>query len=430
MRIASSAFVVAGAIIAGVYAVRAATGARAGWAYDRGARLTADARHAAAIPLLDRAAHGGNRNEALWLSGEARLGYWDGLTREDRSAAGGQDTLRVAAVRFLEGRAGSPGSGWFTSALADVYARRELESRAARTVDLAAMDRGPWALVGIDGRIAIGLTRAAIDRQPNSFEFRDQLVLLLEANGLHAEALLAMEDSARVLPDFGAHPDFVFEGLPRDLVERFWRTSRALDPREAPLQFRERQLLSLGQLARRLGYLDEAEEDLRAALSAPGTALFHAEDAFHLALVLVDRGRLEEAESMLARAAVEPVFRPGVAETRARIAEQQARWGEALDQLRELRALKPRDLGVLVGFARVAQKNGSLDQAEEALRWAIVVYPGNPVPRRALFDIFVAQGDKVEARRVLDEYVRAIGTNEEAAGMERALSGSLDPVRR
>ena len=82
-----------------------------------------------------------------------------------------------------------------------------------------------------------------------------------------------MADAARVLPDFFAHQDFSFESLPRDLVETFWRTSRKLGPADAPSQSRERHLLSLGQLGRRLGHLEEAEQDLRASAQtrpAPG----------------------------------------------------------------------------------------------------------------------------------------------------------------
>jgi tetratricopeptide (TPR) repeat protein len=428
--VASIWAVIAGAVVAGVFVARAAIGTRAASAYKRGEALTADARHDAAVPLLDRGAYGANRSEALWLAGQARLGYWDTLNAPDRIGSRGQEALRAAAARFLQGLAGSPGSGWFTAGLAGIYARRESVFRSGRAVDLTTLDRGPWALMGDDGRIAIGLTRAAIDRQPNSFEFRDQLVLLLEANGLHEDALRAMDDAARVLPDFRAHEDFVFESLPRDLVLRFWGTARSLGPGEAPFQLRERNLLSLGQLGRRLGRFEEAEQDLRAALDAPGTELFHAEDAFHLALVLVDLGRLDEAEIMLARAVCEPVFEPGVAETRARIAEKRERWTDALEQLREARRLRPRELGVLLELARVAQKAASWDQAEESLRWAILVHPENPTPHRAMVEMFLATGEKAKARIALDEYVRTFGGTEDAARLEQALAAPLDPARR
>jgi tetratricopeptide (TPR) repeat protein len=420
--------VIAGALIASLFAARAATGVAAAAAYRRSWALVAGGRHAEAGPVLDRAAVGAERAEALWRAGRARLATWHRLPASERSGSGGADALRTAAARFLEERVVSPGSVWPTAALANVYACRESTARSGRMTDLAALERGPWALLGDDGRIAIGLTRAAIDREPSSYELRDQLVLLLERNALHDDALRAMADAARVLPDFFAHQDFSFESLPRDLVETFWRTSRKLGPADAPSQSRERHLLSLGQLGRRLGHLEEAEQDLREALNTPGTRLARAEDAFHLGLLLTDLGRLDEAETLFARALREPVFGPGVAETRARIAAKQERWAEALEQLREARRLEPRALGVLLEFARVAQRAGSWDQAEESLRFAILVHPDDPAPRRAMVELFLGKGEAEGARRALDEYVRQFGRTDDSARMEEALGRALDPA--
>ncbi len=430
MSLGSPYAVVAGALIAGLFGVRAATGVSAGWAYARGQVLEAAGRFAEAGPLMDRAAVGGLLTRALWRSGRAQTKLWRQLPAGDRYGSVGDERLRIAATRFLNARAASPGSAWFTAALGDVYTRREESARATRVVDLEKLARGPWSLLGDDGRIAIGLTRAAIDWEPTNFEHRDQLVFLLEENGLHVEALRAMEETARALPDFGAHPDFVFEEFTTDLVETFWRTSREVAPGEVPILSPGRKLLSSGLLGRRLGYLAEAEQDLRAALDEPGTRLSRAEAAFHLGLVLVDLRRLEEAETMLARALSEPVFRPGVASTRARIAEMRERWPEALAQLREARRLNPRELWVLLEFARIAQKNASWDQAEESLRWAILVHPEAPAPRRAIVEMFLAKGETGKARGALDEYVAAFGKTEDVARMEQALAGPLDPNRR
>ena len=411
VRVASPYAAVAGALLAGLFAARAASGVAAASAYRRGFVLDAGGRHAEAAPLFDRAAIGADRAEALWRAGRSQVEAWSRLAASERSGPRGEEALRAAAVRFLEERIVSPGSAWPTAELGNVYACRESVARSRRITDLAALDRGPWALLGDDGRVAIGLTRAAIDRDPSSFELRDRLVLLLERRGLHEDALHAMVEAARVLPDFNAHPDFTVESLPRDLVETFWRTARALGPADAPLLSRDRYLLSLGQLGRRLDHLDEAEQDLRAVLSMPSTKLGHAEDAFHLGLVLIDRGRLDEAETMLARAVREPVFGPGVAQTRARIAEMRGRWPEALEQLREARRLQPRELWILLEFARVAQKTQAWDQADEALRWAMLVHPEDPAPHRAMVEMFLAKGENESARR------------------EQALAEKLDPAR-
>jgi tetratricopeptide (TPR) repeat protein len=430
MRLASPAAMVAGALVAGLFAARAATGVAAASAYRQSWALDAGGRHAEAGPLLDRAAVGADRAQALWRAGRARLAAWHRLPADEKKGPRGEETLREAAVRFLEERAVSPGSVWPTVELGNVYACRESAARSGRTTDLAALDRGPWALVGDDGRVAIGLTRAAIDREPSSFEMRDQLVLVLERNGLHADALRAMEDAARVLPDYNSHPDFTFESLPRDLLETFWRTSRGLGRADAPSLSRERHLLSVGQLGRRLGHLEEAEHDLREALNTPETIFASAEDAFHLGLVLFDLGRLDEAEAMLARAVREPAFAPGVAMTRARIAETRGRWAEALEQLREARRLDPRGLWVLLEFARVAGKAGSWEQAEESLRFAILVHPEEPAPRVAIIDVFLARGELDGARRALDDYVRSFGRTPDAARLEQAVDRALDPARR
>ena len=144
------------------------------------------------------------------------------------------------------------------------------------------------------------------------------------------------------------------------------------------------------------------EQDFRAALNEPTTRLSYAEAHFHLALVLVDLGRLDEAEVSLAAAVREPVFGPGVAGTRARIAAMRERWPEALAQLREARRLSPRELWVLLEFARVARKAEVWDQAEEALRWAILVHPEAPAPRIALVELYLSRGERLKARRVLE----------------------------
>jgi tetratricopeptide (TPR) repeat protein len=430
MRWASAPWIAAGGLVAAVFVARAAIGVPSARAYHQGARLAASGDVAAAIPLLGAGELGANRSEALWLSGEARLGVWDASPEQERHGSPGDRTLRAATASFLKGRSAAPASAWYGAALGQVYARRESLRRERRTVDLAEIVRGPWALLGDDGRVAVGLVRAAIEQQPTSFEFRDQLVLLLLGNGLRADALEAVGESARVLPDFGAHPGLSFESLPRDVVEQFWNVSRAVTPADAPLMLRERHLLSLGQLGRRLGRLDEAEQDLREALRAPGTDLFHAEDAFHLGLVLIDAGRPDEAEPMLAMAARQPVFAPGVAAVRARLAEAQGRPADALDRLREARLLEPKDLGVLLDFARVAGSIGEWDQAEEALRWADVTHPGDPAPERAMVVLYLAKGDGARARSALDRFRGLVGDTAEVAEFERRLSSSLDQVPR
>ena len=420
----------AGLLIAGVFVVRAVVGVPAAWAYHAGRALREAGEYEAAGSLLDRGIEGGDRTEVLWRAGRARLSLWESVTPAQRRGQEGERVLRIAAARFLDGRRASPAAAWFMGALAAVYADREKVAQSGRLTDLASLARGPWALLGDDGRIAIGLTRAAIARWPGSFELRDQLVIFLEAFGLHDDALRAVEDAARVLPDFGAHPEFAVEDLPRDIVERFWSTARSLGPGDAPLLPRERLLLSVGQLGRRLGHLEEAERDMRAAMTAPATRVGRAEEAFHLGQVLIDGARFDEAEAMLALAVREPVFGPGVAEARARIAEKQGRWEDALEQVREMRRLQPKDVGVLLRFASVARRAGGWDQAEESLRWAILVDPSAEEPRAALIELLAAKDGKPAAARALEDYIRALGRTPYAVRMEQTLAVPLDPTVR
>lgn len=429
MRRASPLWTAVGVVLATIFVARAAAGVRASLAYARGSRGFEQGAYEGAIAPLDVGAIGASRVEGLWLGGEARLGVWDTLPADQRDGARGKDLLNGAASKLLAGRAASPASPWFEASLAGVYARREGARRARAAIDLSLLDRGPWAFVGDDGRTAIGLVRGAILLEPNTVEFRDQLVMVLLANGLKDEAFSAVEDSARVVPDFGAHPGLSYEALPREVVEHFWSVSRTVTPDQVPLASHERHLLSLGILGRRLGHLDEAEADLRAALAAPGTEFFHAEDAFHLALVLVDRGRADEAIPYLNRANAFDVFGPAVATTRARIAESRGDVAGALDRLHDARRLAPRDLGILLDFARVAEKLEAWDQAEEALRWARVVHPTDPAPDRAMIELSLRRGEPGKAREAVDHLRALVGPTDEVAELERRVTSALDHTK-
>jgi Tfp pilus assembly protein PilF len=430
LRLAPPYAVVAGALLGGVFVVRAAYGipaARADW---RARQVDHSWGYAEAGREYDRAALAGSPSGALWHAGWSRVKLWHTLHSADRFGPAGAKLLQESASRYLRVRIASPGSAWATAALSDVYMRRERAARVHRTIGLEALSNGPWPLVGDDGRIAIGLLRTAILREPNRFDYRDQMVLTLEDMGLHEEALVAMADAARVLPDIRAHDDFTLEDLPRDLMETFWKTARAVPVGEAPILSREQQLISAGQLGRQLGHLAEAEADLRGALRSEATAAGLAEDSFHLAQVLVDLGRFDEAEPLLERAARESVFEPGVAETRARIAMKQERWGDALQHLRTARRLQPRELWILLDIARVAQKTEDWDQAEEALKWAILVHPEEPAPRAAIVELFLAKGEKASARGALDEFAQKFGRTDDVARLERSMAAPLDPAPR
>jgi tetratricopeptide (TPR) repeat protein len=412
-------------LLAATFALRAILGVPAAVAFRQGRQAAGEGRLADAARALPRGAFGADRSEAKWFEGQVALGAWDARSPADRSSERARHDLERAASAFLCALRAVPASGWPVAGLAGVYLRREQAARASRVVDLAELDRGPWALLGDDGRVGVGLLRRATEREPTNFEFRDQLVLELEANGLHEEAVRAMRDAAAVLPNFAAHEAFSFESLPRDVVEAFYEESRARTGR-VPLQLLERQLLSLAQLGRRLGRLTEAEADLRRALTASGSEIFHAEDAFHLALTLIDQGRGAEAEAFLARADAVSVFSPEVAAQRARIAERAGRDAEALEHLRRARALEPRNLRYCLEFARVAIRQRAWEQAREALKWGMVVDPGSPEPWRGLVEVSLAAGDPRTASAELDAYVGRAGETPDAVRLRAELARLLD----
>lgn len=423
-RAASASASVIAVALAAVYVVRAGAGLQADRAYRRGSIAEEGGRFHDAAADLARAAVGGGRDTAFWLGGWARLGQWDAASGGERTSGAADEHLEGATASFLSGLAESPASGWYLSGLAEIYARRERLARRTRSFDLAELAKGPWALVGDDGRVAIGFARLAIGREPNTAPFRDRLALLLWSFGLKDASLAAIRESARVLPEFRAHTnDLSFESLPRELSEAFYRASRE-NVGVAPLQFKERHLVSLGILARQLGRLTDSEADLRAALEAPGTRLYHAEDAYHLGLTLLELGREEEADAQFHQAEAFDVFLVSILTARAAHAEARGRLDQALDALGRLRALEPRDVDACLRFADVATRLDLPDRAEEALRFASVVAPEDFRPRRALALFYFRTGRRSKAAALLDE-LRARGDGgAEFQALEHALQGS------
>ena len=410
-------------VLAGVYLIRAASGVWAQGAYQRGLGEVADGRYRDAVESLTQAMRGGGASvEAIWSCGDARLNMHDLLERDAATAAQARPLLAESARDFLEGLAIVPASGWYYDGLSGVYLRRERAARAARTLDFSVIaTAAPWSLVGDDGRVALGLLRLAIDRAGATAPFRDDLVLALAENGLMDEAKAAVGESAKVLPDFAAHDAFAGDALSPELLEAFYRVSRA-SVGAAPLQDRERQLLGLSRLGRRLGHAAEAEADFRAALAAPATSLAHAEDAYHLAMMLIDLGRPDDAAAPLSAAEREPVFVSNVLQARGRIAENRGRLDEALRLYDQARRMEPRRVDMWLGYADVARRLGKTAQAGEALRWVIIIAPRDPLPRVRLAELYIGARDRLTAATVIAELRGIVGDSADVVRLEKALS--------
>ena len=394
-----------------LFGARAAIGWIAGPAWSRGARLADAQRYDEALGALDRAAVGAARSAALWLRGEARMGLWEARLVAGEEPGDLEDLLLGAHRDYTEAIAMSPASGWYWASLGAWYHQVERLQRTRQPFQLSLLRHGPWAAVGRPGRIALGATRIAIEREPTLYTFHDQLALMFLEYGLNGPALEAVRRSARVQPIYELHDYRSLDPPPREVLDAFAQASRAALG-ETPLLRQAVHLLALGRLELRRGRPQEAERDLRAALEAPGHDLNRAEGSYRLGLALAEMGRYDEAEEVLVRAEESPRFEAAAAAARASIADRKGQSERALELLRRARRLEPRELAYVLEFGRIASEAGEWKMAEEALRWGVSVHPGDPRPWRALLGANIELGRWSEAERALLELERLEGPTE------------------
>lgn len=389
------------AVVAVAYLVRAAEGLVAGISNARGELAYDAGRYEEARAHLVTAAVGFNRYNARWLAAEAALGVADAAEGQAGRREIWMSALRSAGENYLRAALDAPAAAWPWAGLATVYARIEREDRGRRTHELARLDQ-PWARVGRAGRIAIGLTRRAIEREPATTPHRDQLARIFDTLGLEREARGAVRDAARIQPNLDFHRALRPESLRPDLLEAFFQGAIESEGKTPFLDPTSRRI-SVGILARRLGRNRDAEQLLRDALRGPADSVQRAEAAFHLGSVLVETGRTVEGTSLLERAAEYPAFRLGVAMVLARAAERESRWSDALARMQQARRERPRDVGLCLEVARLARAAGRPDEAIEALTWAEIVSPGDARVLETLAVAYRESGDAGRADRVLEK---------------------------
>lgn len=414
---------VAAALIA-LFGARAAVGLAGGFNFARGKRLAAYGRWEQAVPYLEGAAVGANRRWANWLLGQARGYIW-----EDRFAAGAPweelETIHSRASEELtEGITISPASGWYWGDLAYLYHQREraLSERDGYPLELLGADRE--AAVGRDGRVALGMMRIALQREPVLYPLYDQLALMYLDYGLEERSLQEVRRSAMVQPVFKFHYYIALEPLPPAVLDAFAEGSREALGR-TPFIRRVLHYLALGRVELMRGELQQAEEDLRSALDLPGEEMNRAEAHYYLGLVLTRQGRLEEAGPALEKAGTHPNFAAAAAAGRAVIAEREGRLEEALELLGRARRIKPRHLGHLLEFARIARELEEWQQAEAALKWGLVVHPHEPGPVRSLVTTYIGMGRLSEAEMALG----ALAELEGQSSSVRQLRAAIDRAR-
>lgn len=400
------------------YAYQSLTGWVGGLAYSKGRRLAAYGRYEEALPYLQRAPSGLKASPAHWLAGQVRIGLWQYGLAEGRSPDELEALLSSAFTDYTRAISMSPASGWYWAALGDLYHQRERIRRREMPLSLETLDAGPWGLVGRPGRIAVGLSRAAIEREPNVYLFRDQLALQLWEYGLRDEALEAVRESARVLPVYHFHEYVDMDPTPPEILEAFAAASReALD--STPFLRRNLHHIALARVAFRRGRPQEAEAELRKALALPGQALNRAEAYYLLGRALAEQQRDDEALEAFENSLNHPNFTAAAVVWQATIEERRGRIEEALQLMRRARRLRPRDADYGIRYARLARRLEQWDRAAAALRRVAADHRDDPRPLELLADLHLQLGRKQDAARTIDRLDGLPGTE---AAVERLRS--------
>lgn len=403
------------------YGLRAFSAWMDGWTYPIGKRLAGEGRHELALPLLDRGAIGPKRPAALWLAGQARMALWHQRALAGEPAGETDLLLRDAFRNHTEALSLSPASGWYRASLAEVYHRQEQVERFRHDAPMELMGHGPWAFVGRPGRIAIGLTRLGIAREPTWFLFRDQLALMLLDDYLYGPGREAVRESAAALPYYPAHLYRDLEPVPDAILEAFAEGAREALGR-APLLSPVGHLLALGRLEYRLGRWEQSVEDFTSVLAVPSAAGYRAQANLYLGLALIELKRFDEAERALAEAQDHPGTAIAALAARGRLAEAMGDLEGALDRLRDARRLEPRQLRFTLEFARVARRLGEWTKAEEALRWALTLAPERADLVGQLIEVYIEEGESAKAWALLNDLKRMPGTEEQIRGLQERLS--------
>lgn len=386
-----------------VYGVRASTGIVGGVAHARGSLQAGEGRFRDALATLEWAVNSQDPAAMHWLRGEVRHGLWTELMDEGGRSPVTDDVLVAAFNDYTQAVAVSPASGWYVANLAELYQECERQERAKQPTSLELLDLGPWALVGRSGRVAIGLSRIAIQREANTYGLHDELALIFDENGLEELTLDAVREAARIQPIYYLHPFRDMDPAPTGLLAAFAEGSRAALG-QAPLLERVAHLTALGRVEILRGEYVQAEADLRAALEGPIEELNRAEANFYLGSALMEQGRFEDAWEPLESAAEHPNMRIRSISTQALIAERTDRPELAMDLARELFRLEPRNLVYTLELARLARQAEAWDRAEDALIWARQIHPQDLRVRRELVRFYIQRENYTEARRALTEF--------------------------
>ncbi len=382
-----------GLILIVAFAVRAGFGVVGGYGLRKGVTLAEAGEYEEALPLLELADVGFQRNEALQWRARTRVSVWRRARSLDELGDDPQKLLRESAADYLRAASASPAAAWPWAGIANVYRNAGLDE--AKRIGASAVARP----VGIE----LGLLRRSIEASPNDAFYLDELALAFRRLGFRELALEAVREAARVRPVYTHHAFRFLRPEDPEIMAAFAEASKEVLG-ETPMLPRFNHLLELGKLEHRRGEYESAERLLNQALLDPAADIFTAEVHYWLGLVLFGQRRLTEAREVLELSAeVDSVFEPGAY---ARIAEIEYLEGDlsaALETLRRVRRLQPRNVQRAVRFAEIARELEDWSAASEALRWTIQLRPDRLRYRVDLFEVYLADGNTAAARRLLRE---------------------------
>jgi tetratricopeptide (TPR) repeat protein len=415
-------------ILSIVYADRAVEGIVGGVALARGELLIARGSRGKARPLLEIAAIGGNRVEAVRKLAETRVKLWDKHARREEGPLAVDDRpLRRAARGYAACLCLSPASWRPMEGLARVYRRWERIARASGPPPQGTGGMPPPQGLGAaePGRIAIGFLRLAVDRAPNWYVPQDRLALALWDQGMEEEALATVRLSAASLPLYQRHRYRRQPDLPDSFLEAFaegaWDAVESI-PALSTAPYR----VGLGSLELRRGDPERAVQALESALSKRTSLDDRASIAYHLGRAYVELGRHEQAEEQLERAVRHPRFEVPALVLLAQLEQDHGREEEALELLSRARRRAPRSLARVLHYAATARRLGHWPAALEALHWAVLIHPDNARPQAALVETHIEMGDIQAATAALGELESRFGST----STSRMLAEKIEAARR
>jgi len=413
----------AGMALVALFGVRGVYGVIGGVSYAKGVGLAAEARYEKALPQLERAAVGSNRARAIWFQGEVRWGIWYEMPDGEES----DEMLRRAYRDYLHVISLSPAGGWYWLNLGDLYLDFEKQEIERQPAPLDLFGMGPFAPIGTPGRIAIGMYRTAIAREPTEFEGYDRLGKALAQLGMQEQARESIKQAASRQPIFFHHSYSELGPVTPDWVmDAFAEGSRAALG-ETPMVTRATHLTELGKVELRRNNPVQAETDLRAALAESGILLNRAEIHYNLGRALAAQERDDEALEQLLLAEEHENLKVASLKLRAQINESREQPEVALRLIGQLRRLQPREIEHCLEFARIARDLEHWDKAEEALGWARITHPLDSRPLWGLVYLRIDRRDIAGSARVLDEIDRRDGPSEELSRIRSELTGMISP---